>query len=204
VVPAREGFPTGYGCVRDRAGNMYWADRGAPPVVKERSPGGKVTAHAVADFRDVRWMTAAPGGTLFLIDDGDLRRVSPDGRAATVAARLSSQDPPPAGVRDRHHHMGLWTDGTGAVYVAVAGDRVVLRVRAGGKAAVAARSPDGWAPSGDLCDRDGTLWVLEYSSSLFRPAEPRVRRIDRDGKERIYESRGQAPAAFRPTGAARP
>lgn len=61
-------------------------------------------------------MTATPDGTLVLIDNGDLRRVSPDGKVATVAVKLSEHDPAPANLRDRHYHMGLWTDGAGHVY----------------------------------------------------------------------------------------
>jgi hypothetical protein len=131
-------------------------------------------------------MTATPDGTLFLIDSGDLRRVAPDGQVATVAPKLSAHDPAPANVADRHYHMGLWTDGGGSVYVAVAAERLVLQVAADGKATVAARSPWGWSPSGGMYDRAGGLWLLEYSVSLFQPAAARVRRIDRDGKERVY------------------
>jgi hypothetical protein len=37
-----------------------------------------------------------------------------------------------------------------------------------------------------MVDRDGNLWLLEYSTALFKPMDVRVRRIDRDGKERVY------------------
>jgi sugar lactone lactonase YvrE len=195
VIPAREGFLQDYSFVRDRAGNMYWADRGAKTVVKKRSPDGKISIHAQADFRGVRWMTAAPDGTLLLIDNGDLRRVSPEGKVTTVVTKLSSHDPAPVNVRSRHYHMGLWTDGKGNVYVAVAEERLVLRVQAtppappwqgGENREVVARCPSGWAPSGGMVDRDGNLWLLEYSTALFKPMDVRVRRIDRDGKERVY------------------
>ena len=68
VIPAREGFLRDYSFVRDRAGNMYWADRGAQTVIKKRSPDGKINVHATADFRQVSWMTATPDGVLFLMD----------------------------------------------------------------------------------------------------------------------------------------
>lgn len=184
VIPAREGFLKDYSFVRDRAGTMYWADRGNETVIKKRSSDGKVVTHAAADFRAVQRMTSTPDGTLFLMDGGDLRRVSPDGKVTTVAAKLSEQKPPPAKVTELNYHMGLWTDGEGRVYVAVADERLVLRVDADGKAKVVARSGDRWSPSGGMFDRDGNLWLLEYDSANT----VRARRIDRDGRERVFSA----------------
>jgi DNA-binding beta-propeller fold protein YncE len=193
VIPTREGFLRDYSFVRDRAGTMYWADRGEATVIRRRTPGGPVVVHAAGGFRDVGWMAASPDGVLFLIDAGDLRRVAPDGTVTTLAARLSAVTPPPQAASGRHYHMGLWTDGSGAVYVAVAGEGLVLRVGPGGTATTAARSPRGWAPSGGLVDPDGSLWLLEYSTGLFRPSEVRVRRVDRGGAERVFEARQAGP-----------
>ena len=126
-------FPTGLRLCADRAGNMYWADRGEKMAIKKRSPEGTVTTHAIADFRALQWMTATADGVLFLMDGGDLRRVSPDGHVTTVVTSLSEHEPPPAGASDRNYHMGMWTDKEGFVYVAVARERLVLRVQADGK-----------------------------------------------------------------------
>src|SRR6185436_8093802 len=93
VVPASEGFLKDYSFVRDRAGNMYWADRVAQTVIKKRSPEGKITTHATVGLHAVQWMTATPTGSLFLMDGGDLRRVSPDGDVTTVVAKLSEHSP---------------------------------------------------------------------------------------------------------------
>jgi hypothetical protein len=182
VIPAREGFLRDYSFVRDRAGNMYWADRGAQTVIKKRSPDGKFNVHATADFRQVSWMTATPDGVLFLIDGGDLRRVAPDGKVTTVAATLSERRPAPAEASDLNYHMGLWTDYKGSVYVAVGRERLALKAQDNGATVVVARSRDGWAPSGGMFDRDGALWLLEYSPTNA----VRVRRIARDGSERYF------------------
>jgi hypothetical protein len=189
VIPARGGFLNDYSFVRDAAGAMYWADRGEATVVRKRSPDGRIADHARADFRDVRWMTATPDGVLFLIDAGALRRVAPDGAVTTLAERLSAREPPPAAASRRHYHMGLWTDDSGAVYVAVAEERLVLRVRADGTKTVADRSPRGWLPTGGMIDPDGALWLLESSTGLFQSYRARVRRVDRDGAERVFEPR---------------
>jgi hypothetical protein len=181
VIPAREGFLKDYSFIRDRVGNMYWADRGAQTVIKKRSFEGKITIHAAADFRDVGWMIAAPDGHLFLIDNGDLRRITPDGKVTTVAVKLSERKPAPAQASNRYYQMGLWLDAKGNVYVAVAGERLVLKVGADGSKMVVARSQRGWSPSGGMVDRHSDLWLLEYSTSN----EVRVRRIN--GRRRAAE-----------------
>ncbi len=177
VMPTRDGFLRDYSFVRDRAGNMYWADRGEQTVIKKRSPDGKITTYATADFRAVQWMTTTSNGTLFLMDRGDLRRVAPEGKVTTVAAKLSARRPPPDQVSERNYHMGLWTDGEGNVYVAVAMERLVLRVLPDGQMKVVARSGGSWSPSSGMFDREGNLWLLEYDPSNA----VRARRIDRKG-----------------------
>lgn len=182
VIPAREGFLQNYSFVRDRAGNMYWAEDDARRVIKKRAPNGKITIHASADLREVRWMTATADGQLFLIDGGDLRHIRPDGKVTTVAVKLSGSKPAPAAATQRHYHMGLWTDSAGSVYVAVAGERLVLKVQTDGRSQIVARSSGDWSPSGGMLDRAGNLWLLEYSSTNA----VRARRIARNGSERIF------------------
>jgi hypothetical protein len=184
VVSARGGFLRDYSFVRDRAGNMYWADRGEKTAIKKRRPDGTITTHAVADFRAVQWMTATADGTLFLTDGGDLRRVSPEGQVTTVITSPSEHKPPPSEVSELNYHMGLWTDKGGSVYVAVARERLVLRVGADRKTKVIARSSASWSPSGGMFDRDGNLWLLEYNSANA----VRARRIDRGGRDRVFST----------------
>jgi sugar lactone lactonase YvrE len=184
VIPARQGFPRDYGFVRDGAGNLYWADRSEKTSIKKRSPGGRITTHATAEFRVLQWMTATRDGTLFLIDGGDLRRVAPDGKVTTVVTRLSVHKPPPSDVAERNYHMGLWTDRDGSVYVAVSRERLVLRVEPHGKTKVVARSGESWSPSGGMIDSDGNLWLLEYDTANV----VRARCIGRDGHERTFST----------------
>ena len=182
VIAAREGFLTDYSFVRDRKGAMYWADRGATTVVKKRAPDGSIAIHATGPFRDVRWMTASPEGVVYLVDSGRLLRIAADGTVATIVAALSARKPPPAKVSDPHYHGGLWTGAGGSVYVAVSEERLVLEVKPDGSTRVAARSPLLWAPYGGMLDRQGNLWVLE--TSVINAV--RVRRIGKDGKERLF------------------
>jgi sugar lactone lactonase YvrE len=182
VIPAREGFLRDYSFVRDRAGNMYWAEHGAQAAIKKTSTDGKTQVVASGGFRDVRGMTAAPDGTVYLIDNGDLKRISPRGEVTTLVPRLSSRTPPPRNVSDRHYHMGLWIDGDGHVHVAIAAEKTVVKVKRDGTVSVAARSEGTWSPSGGLVDRGGRLWVLEYSETNA----VRARRIEKDGKEKVF------------------
>jgi hypothetical protein len=182
VLPAREGYLRNYSFVRDATGNMYWFDRSDKPVLMKRAPDGNNTRHADAEFRRPEWIAVAPDGSLFLMDGGDLRRVSPDGKVSTVAAKLSGQKTAPDGVSDKNYHMGLWTDAEGGVYVAVARERLILRVGKDRKPEVVARSGGWWSPSGGTFDHDGNLWLLEFDS---RNAV-RARCIDRKGRERIF------------------
>ncbi len=186
IIPPRQGFRDDYrdfSFVRDRAGDMYWAVREAKPIVIRRvAPNGKITDLAPdAGLHDVRWMTAAPDGTVFFTDGPDLVRILPDGKTTRLARNLKEQVWWLFWVNDTHNLMGLWTDTGGHVYVAVQGARKVKRVSAEGRVEVVAASPLGWAPTGGLVAPNGELWLLEYSLSAVR-----VRRIGRDGTEHVY------------------
>jgi sugar lactone lactonase YvrE len=161
---------------------MYWADAAKPVTIKKRSPAGAITTHARGDFRSIERMTATPDGTLYLLDAGDVRRVSPSGVVSTVVRGLTGTGRPAAEVAELNHHMGIWTDGAGRIYVAAARERLVLRVTPAGQVETVARSAAPWSPSGGLVDNDGSLWILEYDSANAS----RVRRVDRTGQERIF------------------
>jgi len=182
IIPAHAGFRENYSFVRDHAGNMYWAESGAQTVIKKRTPAGQIHTHATGRFRDVRWMTAAADGTLFLIDAGDLLRIAPNGQISTLFYRVSERTLAPSGANGAHYQMGLWLEPSGAVDVAVAGERLVMQVPQNGKAHVTQRSPWPWSPSGGLVDPAGNVWLLEYSPTNA----VRVRRINRDGTEQIF------------------
>lgn len=198
IIPGREGFRDDYrdfSFVRDRAGNSYWALREARPVViRKAAPDSKVTDWgAGAGLHDVRWMTATPEGAVYFIDGPDLVRITTDGKAVRLARGLKEYAWPQSwlgralqlvsrAAGDPHNLMGLWTDASGNVYVAVSGARKVKRISPAGSVEVVAESPLGWSPTGGLVAPNGDLWLLEYAG----PFSVRVRRLGRDGKERTY------------------
>jgi len=178
-----EGFLKNYSFVRDRAGNMYWADRGTPTIIRKRTPDGTITDFCKThDFRDVRWMTCSADGIVYLIDDGDLCRIASDGTVTTIARNLSERSLAQFFVGDQHRLMGLWLDQDENVYVAVYSGRLVKKVNRDGKVTVVARSNLPWSPTGGLVASNGDLYLLEYSMNNAA----RVRQIRRDGIEKIY------------------
>jgi hypothetical protein len=184
IVKARPAFQEGDSFVRDGAGAMYWASHGPPVVIRKATPNGLVSTHAAAaGLMEVGRMTATPEGVLFLMDQGDLRRVSADGKVTTLVSKVSSMKRPPPNVRQAHYHQGLWTDGDRNVYVAVSEEAVVMRVRPGAPAEIVKSTGPGWSPSGGLIDRDHRLWILEYRADNA----VRVLRVEKDGSETIFD-----------------
>jgi len=183
LVSERAAFQERDSFVRDAAGTMYWASLARPLLIRRSTADGKVMTHATGAFTEIGRMTVTKDGVLYLMDAGDLRRVSADGKVTTVASKLSSMRTPPDRVRQPHYHQGLWTDREGAVYVAVSEERVVMRVRPGGAPEVVKPTGPEWSPSGGLIDREGRLWILEYRADNA----VRVLRVEKGGRETIFD-----------------
>ncbi|HKS23928.1 MAG TPA: hypothetical protein VJZ76_14085 [Thermoanaerobaculia bacterium] len=164
--PKRE-FRTDYSFVRDAAGNHYWADRDHGAIMKNK------TVLARGRFRDIRWMTAAPDGTVYLIDAVDLVQVSPNSAIRTVARNLSSSRFLRPDIGAHHLVMGLWVDPRGNVCVADYAHGEVKRVAPDGGVTVIAKSRLPWSIVGGTYAPNGDLWLLEWSVGN----EARVRRV---------------------------
>ncbi|HEY3130670.1 MAG TPA: hypothetical protein VGL91_14525 [Acidobacteriota bacterium] len=187
IIPPREGFLQNYSFIRDRRGNMYWADRGSQTRIQKRTPDGHIqTLASTSNFQDVRWMMSTPEGTLYLIDYAshyaDLYRITTDGKIVRVARDLGETAWWQFVVGDRHVVMGLWTDSAENVYAAVYGGRLVKKVSPDGHVSVIARSSVPWSPTGGMIARNGDLWLLEYSVTNAA----RVRRISKDGRRTTF------------------
>ena len=182
VIQPTEGFLTSYSFVRDGAGTMYWAERGARTEIRKRMRNGSVKVHSRGSLRDVRRMISSADGTLYLIDNGDLKKVLPDGTVDTVVPSLASRSITRFNVGERHAVMGLWLDSASNVYAAVYGAGEVKRVAADGAVSRVARSRLPWSPTGGMFGRDGDLWILETSITNA----VRVKRVARNGTVRIY------------------
>lgn len=161
----REGFRTEYSFVRDGAGAMYsFERRDRTFLFRKRTADGVASTLAECHAcRDVRWMTAAPDGTLYFVDTTDLYEISPAGARRLRARELGRRTLTRPQAGDRHIVMGLWTDGARNVYAAVYGTGEVKRIAPDGRVNVVARSPLPWSPSGGTIAPNGDLWILEYS-----------------------------------------
>ena len=182
IVSAREGYrTTELSLVRDRAGGEFFHDRTADnrDVFTRRAPDGKTTTLLDSrSFHDIRWMTAAPNGTLYVVDQSDLWRIAPDGRARLLARRLAESD----AAEQRHMVQGLCADDAGNVWVAIHELRAVKKISADGTVSVAARTRFPWSPSGVLATPDDGLWLLECTITN----SVRVRHLASGGKVTIY------------------
>lgn len=160
IIPNSRGVLADYSCVRDRAGNMYFAKEN---VVIRRTLAGRSKVLASGPFRDIRWMHATPDGTLYFTDAGDVVRITPDRRVVRIVRNLAKTSLLRMHVALRHAIQGIWTDRAGNVYLADAANAKVLRIARNGAITTVAESNLGWSPSGGAFDRAGHLWLLEFS-----------------------------------------
>jgi hypothetical protein len=165
VIPARRGFRDDHDefhFVQDSRGRMYWADRGTTTAIRRRNPGAGVTVLAEG-LRAVGWLTVTPRGFVYFVEEGDLRRITPDGTLSTVARDLNERGLSEFLMEAGHNIMGLWTDSAGNVFLACLGGRMVKRVDPRGTVAVVIRSEAPWGPTGGLSTPNDDLWLLETS-----------------------------------------
>lgn len=186
VVPRRAGHLADYGdfgFVRDRFGVSYALRRAGGPVLVRMGATGTVTRITLPGSSP-NYATALPDGRVAVTAGRDLIRVAPARRQATLWRRdLARLTPRAVEVPDSQFLLGMWVDPAGRLYVASYAGAAVIRLDPGGEAAVVARSPAGWSPTGGMVAPDGSLWLLEYAVDRHGA---RVRRIAPDGGERTF------------------
>jgi hypothetical protein len=170
VIPTHAGFNDRFGFARDAAGNMYVVRRPDQNTTTIAKCAATCIPFGAFRFHNIRFLTATPPGTLYVVDLVDIVRVAPDGRATVIASNISSK-------HENHQVMGIWTDRDENVYVAVYGDSVVKRIDQRGRVTIVYRSSFPWAPSGGTFDRSGDMLVLETKMNVGDVT--RVRRVKR-------------------------
>ena len=191
-------------CVVGKDGNLYYAKMHGLTIVR-RTPGGEESVLAsrekfgVGADRPVgvNGMACGPDGAIYLAALDSLNKtegsgehavyaVAADGSVRTVAKDFVRQKLPEG---QRHPEVrpeycrGMAVDGDGNVYVAVTGNRCVMRLTPAGRASVVLSAQKPWSPTG-VDVRGGEVFVLEYDDET--PTEgrnwlPRVRKVGRDG-----------------------
>ncbi|MET0647909.1 MAG: hypothetical protein ABW208_14935 [Pyrinomonadaceae bacterium] len=198
--------PRGVSIWRDAEGNTFYVEQdrhtNRETLLLKRTPRGEVTtlaggAYGHADgrgqsarFRSIGGMTFGTDGSIYVTDEGDVRRVSPGGEVRTLAKGLE-------GLLSEETQtnygglMGLAVDAGGNVYVADYGRRRVLKVAADGKVSRVARAEAPWSPTGVAVSKDGQVFILEVG---FAPPNvfsgPRVRELLPDGSSNVLATVG--------------
>jgi len=187
-IPWRDGFPDDfhdYGFHGDSSGLTYVLRRSECVVDVLDQAGVLVRTISLAGLEGfVHWLTVSPGGRMHVAVGADLLTVAPGGtEAELVAAGLVERTDEFNWVHDRHALMGMWPDSAGNVYVSVFSGQVLKRVSPSGQVSVVTRTQGDWSPVGGMVSDDGAVWILEWSGSN----EVRVRRLQPDGTERVFE-----------------
>ena len=154
-----------------------------------RDPTGQVGAVRIdGDVGRIDALAWGPEGQLFLIDDGALRILAPDGTLATRATGLKEDEPEDLPFAGANILFDLAVADDGTAYVAYYGNRRVLRVSPAGAVSTFLRAAAPWSPHG-VDVYDGEVYVLESTvggGSWWKVWErpvivPRVRMVARDG-----------------------
>jgi hypothetical protein len=139
-----------------------------------------------AQFTAIRDLAAGRDGSILVIDDHALRRVSSAGELATIAEGLGldSEDAakkPTDNVPQNKWLFGLDVDDRGNAYIAAYTQRRILKVTDKGAVSTVLQAEAPWSPTGVACHKD-ELFVLEEG---FRSPNihvgVRIRRVDADG-----------------------
>jgi hypothetical protein len=183
IIQDKTGFRTDYSFTQDHHGNMFLPNRehDCQHIDILRTDGSRRALHQ-ACLDNIREITLASDGTVYLVDLFSVKKISPAGVVTTLAADLQEKSLTQLMVNDSHQLMGITTDGKGNVLVASYGARKVKRISAEGRVSTVVQTNIGWSPTGVLQSASGDLWILECSPTNA----VRVERITADGKRIIY------------------
>jgi sugar lactone lactonase YvrE len=162
IKEATPGFLDDYGFLRDNSGNVYWIERFSESKFRKRSPNGTISTIAHGKFGDIRWSYCTANGIIYFVDLDKLYRLTQDGKFTLLAEKLDDGKQG-LGFTRKHNVFGIWTDKLDNIYVAVFSEKQVKRIGPDGKVEVVDYSPGLWGPTGGVFDREGNLWVLEWS-----------------------------------------
>ncbi|WP_430468016.1 hypothetical protein [Winogradskyella ouciana] len=184
VIPDFEGFLDNTTLIRDNEGNSYWSKKsGNGEVLMKQSVNGDNYKFSSHQFDDIRWMHFSTNDeNLYVVDNLKIKKITPSGNVEVLAENLKENGAPFMGVGDRHYIFGLWTDTHKNIYVALYGAGKVKKINHKGEITTVFVSDEGWSPSGGLIEKDGTLWIMEFSTKN----KTRVRKVMPNAEDMIY------------------
>jgi sugar lactone lactonase YvrE len=192
-------------CVVGKDGNLYYAKMHGLTIVR-RTPQGRETVlvsrenFGIAADRPVgvNGIACGPDNTLYLVSLDSLNKhegsgehvlyaIGTEGVIRTIAKNFV-RDPLPES--ERHPEVrpqycrGMAVDKQGNIFVAVTGNRCIMKLTLQGDTSVVLRATKPWTPTGVAVSL-GDVYALEYDDET--PTEgrnwpPRVRKLDKDGK----------------------
>ncbi|HUR12084.1 MAG TPA: hypothetical protein VM012_11970 [Flavitalea sp.] len=155
------GFLEDYSFIRDSAGNMYWVEKFTVSRFKKRSASGTETI-GEGRFRNIRWMSSTRSGVLYFMDIDRLYKLK-EGKFALLADHLNESTSPFKIIGEIHNAYGIWTDASENIYVALHGGQRIKKITPTGIITTFLSSPSPWSPTNGLFDKDGNLYLLEYT-----------------------------------------
>lgn len=186
VIPDVEGFLDNTTLIRDAEGNSYWSKKsGNGEVLMKQTLNGsnyKLSEHL---FTDIRWIHYSKiDNHIYVVDQLAVKKITPSGIVLILADDLKEDKPSFEGVADRHYLFGIWTSSNNNVYIASYGASKVKKISAAGKVSTIFVSEEGWSPCGGMIDKNGIMWIMEFSSRN----STRVRKLVPNGKDVLYGS----------------
>lgn len=209
--------PNGTSIWKDRSGNTYLvALSNNETLVLKRAPNGNVTTlvgsqKAASEYRQVilssvGGMAFTAEGALYLTDNSNIRKVTPEGVATLAARNIAienrAESPMPDSAITRL--FGIAVNAQGDALVADYGNRRVIKITSGGAISTVARAERPWAPTG-VALKDDNLYILEFGFKPPSTYTPRVRRLSPDGRITLLattEENGNPPGDGSPSGGA--
>jgi hypothetical protein len=189
-----------YPCVIGKDGNLYFAHMHSLKIMRRTPEGAESILASPEQFRvdatrpfGVTGITCGPNGKLYLFlladDSGEhaIYSVAMDGTIGEFAKNFVTEKIPES---ERHieamseYSRGMAVDQQGNVYIAVTGNRCVMKLTPQRETSVLLRAEKPWSPTG-VAELNGDVYVLEYDDETpteGRNWRPRVRKVTRDGK----------------------
>lgn len=180
LIPNTRGFLTNYSFNRDQLGRMYWAGAPGPcQKIMRRNADGSISTLGNLCMKKIRWMTVSPEGTVYFIDDQDLKKMDVNGQISMIRPNIPELSL--SSNRDDHYISGLSLDRDQTVFVADFSSHKVRKYK-GNKKSIVAETRAPWSPAGTLLAPNGDFWILECSDRN----EVRVEKITASGQRIIF------------------
>jgi len=172
-------------------GNIYFAHENAEltcltPEGRTTSLAGNNTAGMMKKFGGIKGLASGPDGMIYVACPSTVLKLNPAGAIQTITRSITLKDcdKDPRDTMTEPGLRGLAVDSQGVVFAAATGCRCVVKIGLDGKIATVLKAESPWSPTGVTVHGDD-VYVLEYANANSDKNEdwqPRVRKLDRDGK----------------------